>query len=229
MTHPPLSPRKLYILSLTALVAFTIWSALVFDSAFLPAFDDRVAHGFYEWNQTHHDLDNVMVFFTFWANPSTFVVLSLVPIGYWILARRDRKFIVGWVLLLIGCGIINWASKELLNRDRPPAVIRHPYVSETNESYPSGHTMGSTAVYGMMGLALVKLMKRRRYQALILTVTALWVAAIGFSRIYLRAHWFSDVVGGGLLGLAYLWFFLAMIRSRGWLRLWPFRKLAVHR
>lgn len=214
------------MLSLAALAVFTVWSALVFDTAFVPQMDQRIAHTFFEWNQQHDHLDGVMIALTFCANPEFFAVLSLALACLWLVGRRDKKFAVGWIVLLIGCGIINWAVKEIVDRDRPPRAIRHPYVRENNESYPSGHAMGSTVAYGMLGIALARCLHRRRFKAFVLTFTTLFVAAISFSRVYLRAHWFSDVVGGCLLGLAYLWCFLALIRSRGWLRLWPWRRTA---
>jgi undecaprenyl-diphosphatase len=71
--------------------------------------------------------------------------------------------------------------------------------------------MGCAIGYGMLAYALILPQRRRpRRLAALILMTAL-VLAIGFSRIYLRAHWFSDVVGGWTIGIA--WLFLCL----GWL------------
>jgi undecaprenyl-diphosphatase len=82
--------------------------------------------------------------------------------------------------------------------------MRDPAVTETNESFPSGHAMGSLVGYGMLAYALFLDIRCRWCRAAILASVAMLVPAIGLSRIYLRAHWLSDVLAGFAIGAAWL-------------------------
>lgn len=87
--------------------------------------------------------------------------------------------------------------------DRPRPVVDHPVSSALGDSFPSGHAMHSTIVYGALLLALLPLVDprlRRRLTALAI----LAVVAIGSSRLLLGVHFLTDVVGGHLLGAAWL-------------------------
>ena len=66
----------------------------------------------------------------------------------------------------------------------------------------------------MLAYSLTLVERRRWLRYLTLAICAALVVAIGFSRIYLRAHWFSDVVAGWTVGLAWLFFCLGWLERR---------------
>jgi undecaprenyl-diphosphatase len=100
-----------------------------------------------------------------------------------------------------GGGLMNVGTKVFIDRERPPPdVLRDPLVPETNESFPSGHSMGSIIGYGMLGYVVALLVRRRGQRVAAIAQLAVVVLLIGFSRIYLRAHWFTDVLGGFAIG-----------------------------
>jgi undecaprenyl-diphosphatase len=111
---------------------------------------------------------------------------------------------VGWALIMIGGALLNQGVKTYYGRQRPPRESRDVVATEINPSFPSGHAMGGTIGIGLLGYAIM--LRPRRWQAKLLIVLVLvtWVGLIGFSRVYLRAHWFSDVLGGFALGAAWL-------------------------
>jgi undecaprenyl-diphosphatase len=123
------------------------------------------------------------------------------------------------VLILIGCAFLNSSTKYAFNRDRPPEDLRHRAVLESNKSYPSGHAMASAVGYGLLAYALILPQRHRPRRIAALLLTGGMILAVGFSRIYLRAHWCSDVVAGWTLGWCWLFFCLGWleVRRRKWL------------
>jgi undecaprenyl-diphosphatase len=115
-----------------------------------------------------------------------------------------QRLAAGWLLAAaLGC-VLNNASKAVVDRQRPGETLRDEAVHERNASYPSGHAMGSLIGYGTLAYVGVILLRRRAAKVTLVVLVALLVLAIGWSRIYLRAHWLSDVVGGYALGGCWL-------------------------
>jgi undecaprenyl-diphosphatase len=115
------------------------------------------------------------------------------------LAGQNIKRAVIFIALAI---LINTVLKELLHRPRPHT----PYVTLMRfktYSFPSGHAFGSTTTYGLLAYqALLGIASPWNFlAALFITII---IIAIGVSRIYLGAHYPSDVLGGWLLGSACL-------------------------
>ncbi|TCK21885.1 phosphatase PAP2 family protein [Pseudonocardia endophytica] len=116
----------------------------------------------------------------------------------WWRGRRDEA--VYLVATTATAALVFTLVKRLLERPRPPASAQ--VVRETNESLPSGHaTMSAVALASIVVVAWPHLAARGR--ALLVAVAVLWVGAVGSTRIYLGVHWFSDVLAGWTLGLAW--------------------------
>ncbi len=127
--------------------------------------------------------------------------LIVVLASLWVwrdLGARLALFVV--VTTALG-GLLDTAVKSAVDRSRPSLV--DPVATATGKSFPSGHAMGSTIVYGALLLVLLPLVARRRRRAVVVA-TAVVVLAIGVSRLALGVHYISDVVGGYVLGLAWL-------------------------
>ena len=130
----------------------------------------------------------------------------------WQTAIGHRTVALAWLAIMVGGAILNQGSKEIIGRRRPPEPDRA--VLERNASYPSGHSMTSAMAYGMLGYALILPQRRRPRRVAVLLLMAGLILAVGFSRMYLRAHWFSDVIGGWAMGLAWLFFCLGWLERR---------------
>lgn len=102
---------------------------------------------------------------------------------------------------LVGVTIINQVIKHIVRRPRPN-VLR--LVEENGYSFPSGHSMVSMAFYGIIIYLVYKNVTNKYLKWTLITLLSLLILSIGFSRIYVGVHYFTDVVGGFLLGLAYL-------------------------
>src|SRR6266511_1423307 len=102
-------------------------------------------------------------------------------------------------------------SKRAGGRARPPARFDLGYTF-SGYAFPSGHATESLAVWGMLALLTAGMMRGHRYVPFV--VATLVVALVGASRIYLGAHWLSDVLGGFALGGLWLALLVAVMLSR---------------
>lgn len=133
--------------------------------------------------------------------PMVVIGLALSALLYWTTRRRTV-----WVLMLVaaaGSVAFTLVGKPMFGRARPPLASAVPPY-EDGFSFPSGHTLNSTVVSGMLAYLVVLLIGRLwvRVAAVVLAVT--WSVAMGVSRVYLGHHWLSDVLFAWLVGLAWL-------------------------
>lgn len=106
--------------------------------------------------------------------------------------------------------LLNVALKHLFARPRP--VLPEPLVQITTFSFPSGHAVASTVFYGMLCMLLFAHTRSRARRVLALGIAAAMVLLVTFSRVYLGAHYLSDVVAGAAEGLALLLLFARFVR-----------------
>jgi membrane-associated phospholipid phosphatase len=143
------------------------------------------------------------VFRTFtWTGNGGFLAI-VVLFAAVLLWRRgfvtDALFVV---FAFAGAEVITFGMKQGFRRERP--FYEDPLATASSFSFPSGHALVSLAVYGAIALVIARRVRSRRVAAAVLAVAAVWVLAIGFSRLYLGVHFLSDVVAGLAAGAAWL-------------------------
>lgn len=117
--------------------------------------------------------------------------------------RRGRRRLAFYVAVTgLGGALLNSVVKLLVARPRP--VFETPLAHALGKSFPSGHAMASTVVYGALLLAFLPAVRRRGHAVAVTVATALLVLSIAASRVALGVHFLSDVVGGVVLGVAWL-------------------------
>lgn len=128
-----------------------------------------------------------------------------------LLALRDRAGVL-WLLLAFYSGAaLNHALKHAIQRPRPGQAE----LAATDFAFPSGHAAQATLLYGAL-LALLWCHTRSRLaRGAAAVYAALMVLAVCTSRLVLQAHWFSDVVGGVLVGAVWLALALGARRAIG--------------
>jgi undecaprenyl-diphosphatase len=129
------------------------------------------------------------------------VVLALVAIIALGLLLRKRWQDAVLLLLAYGGGELTVSFlKSYFQRPRPaaPLVLVHGY------SFPSGHAFNIMLVCGFAIYLLWPVCRGARARGLVLAVSLSLIVLVGFSRIYLRAHWLDDVLAGYAIGLAWL-------------------------
>lgn len=124
-----------------------------------------------------------------------------------------RSEAVGLAVSAAGGSLLNILLKMLIGRPRPTPELVTIYRSLRTESFPSGHVTFYVCFFGFLffvAFALLRPGSIARRAAIILTI--LPVALIGFSRVYLGAHWPSDTLGAYLLSGLWLAFSLHLYR-----------------
>jgi undecaprenyl-diphosphatase len=91
--------------------------------------------------------------------------------------------------------------KEMVGRPRPsPELVTVQINAHEVHSFPSGHTVHYVVLFGFAGFLAYSLVRPAALRWPLVAVCAGLVLLVGLSRIYLGAHWVSDIVGGYLLG-----------------------------
>lgn len=137
-------------------------------------------------------------------------LLLVVGVVWWWRRRSWRPL---WLLAgaWLGAWVLSGTVKELTHRARPPAGQAVGHWS--GYAFPSGHTTKATAVYGMLAALLAATTPRWGRKVAVWTAAVVLAGLVGLSRLYLGAHWLTDVLGGLALGGAWLLVVLAATRT----------------
>ena len=110
------------------------------------------------------------------------------------------------VLMAIGASgslLMTAAGKQLVGRARPQLAYAVPPY-ETSPSFPSGHTLNSTVIASLVAYLLLLHLTSLITRILSVVLAVAWFVAMGLSRVFLGYHWFTDVLVGWTLGLAWV-------------------------
>lgn len=131
--------------------------------------------------------------------PQNVVLVGLVAIvfGAW-LSWRGSLFLVS---LTAFQGLVNHVLKTVIGRPRPAESLVEVLLPRAGMSFPSGHVMFYTVFFGFLGFLLWTRLAGSPVRVLLLAASAVLVLLVGPSRIYLGAHWVSDVIAGYMVGL----------------------------
>lgn len=118
------------------------------------------------------------------------------------LAARRRLWLAAYVgVTALSAWVLNSLVKAWVARPRP--VFDDPVAATGGFAFPSGHAMNATVDYAVLLIVLWPFIPPAR-RRLAIAVYAVLIAAISFSRLVLGLHYLTDVVGGIVLGLAWL-------------------------
>jgi membrane-associated phospholipid phosphatase len=165
----------------------------------LVSFDQTVA-------TTIHELRTpaLTTFFLVVTALGSIEAIAVVSLGGAVVFGAWRRWLLfgTWLITTGGSVMLLLLLKALFARPRP--YVEHPLLLETYYSFPSGHAMEAVVLYGMLAYFAVLALRTWRARAAIVFGTSLLVLLIGFSRLYLGVHYFSDVVAGFAVGGVWL-------------------------
>jgi undecaprenyl-diphosphatase len=193
-------------------VRFFIASLFVFVIIYLMVFVVR-----YKWiddwvlaslNQTaNNTITQFMRFITFYGNHSFLVPANLLMIVVLLYYKQKKWATANAIAALAGVGLMSML-KKILARPRPS----HPLVEGiSNFSFPSGHAMMSLLFYGMLILLCLQFLNNKAYKTVAIFLLVTIILLIGFSRLWLRVHFITDVLAGYAIGLC--WLSISMLLS----------------
>lgn len=191
-----------------AFVLFLLVTILVLTTTFFDAIDAWMLRYFSNfqaeapaWLQT----------ISLWFQNLSSVVLGIVTavLGlFWLVTGRIRRF---WLMLVsVGGAELLWLALVFaIGRERPEAVTVFGGVNLP--SYPSGHAQFNVAFYGTLAYIFYGLIRSTLGKRALLAVTALLLVLTGLNRLFFSVHYFSDLLGGYLMGVAWTAFALWLV------------------
>jgi undecaprenyl-diphosphatase len=130
---------------------------------------------------------------------ATVALAVIAAVALVLAARRCWRTLAYWLTAVGFAQALVWVLKSTLERARPMAM----YQGTDGFSFPSGHAASSVVIYGFLAVLLAHEKKPGGRRAILLLATTL-VGLIAFSRLYLGAHWLSDVLASLSLGTAWV-------------------------
>ncbi|HUP65657.1 MAG TPA: phosphatase PAP2 family protein [Thermoanaerobaculia bacterium] len=180
------------ILSILAGLLFLELAEAVQDGSSVMERVDESVHGWAEHLRTEVGT-SFFTFFTVVGTPVGLGILVVIVSGVLIAKGRYRWSAFLAITTVLG-GLLNLALKSIFERQRPDlsTALRHA----SGFSFPSGHAMGATIVFGALAYLAVRHYRTWKARSGALAAAAATIAAICVSRIYLGVHWISDIIAG---------------------------------
>lgn len=202
--------KKTKVLFSTSLIIFLVlFAIMLINIQMVQPIDDAIravvnAHRTTVWN-------TFFINFTQLFNPNETIIWVIITIIMsWIMS--NRTFTLQVVLTLASGILLNRIIKVIVKRPRPSTNILMHYGSY---SFPSGHSSAAVLVLGCLILLIWQVAKRQWIKYVLTAFFVLLAIAIGFSRVYVGAHYPSDVLAGWCLGTfvvtGYQWLFVKYI------------------
>ncbi len=194
--HPEL--RGLLILGTVLIVAATAFFIVVesLGGHSITRVNTIVFH-FFEGLRTPF-ADRIMVAVSQLSSSRVNVPVFVAVLGW--LAWQRRWLAAGhWMGAVIFGTLMASAMKALLHVERPPTL----YAEIADYAFPSGHATMSVVIYGFLAVMIAR-ERAGPVRWLPYVAAGSWVAMVALSRLYLGAHWLTDVLGGITLGLAWI-------------------------
>jgi undecaprenyl-diphosphatase len=201
------SPEGEFGLYLTVGVGLILLAALVFAHIAedvvtgdrITVIDAMLAH----WLHAHAapGLTKLMIAVAYWHSVAGTSVMTLL-VGWWLYRRGARDWLLALVATVVGGMLLNVVLKVMFHRARPH--FDEPLLTLSTYSFPSGHAVSATLVYGFIACYLVRHLHGWAARAGVVFAASLLVALVAVSRMVLGVHYLSDVLAAVAEGCAWL-------------------------
>ncbi len=144
---------------------------------------------------------SVVLFFTFLGGQDFLLPANLLLVIYFLFIEKHKWYSIRVPVISLGSFAVMSSLKIFFQRPRPLGPV---YEAARGFSFPSGHSMSSMTFFGLLIFIVWDRVKNKTLKWVLTIFLALLIFTIGFSRIYLRVHYASDVLAGFTLGLIWL-------------------------
>ncbi len=192
---------------IVAFYAFVNLAVAVVSGGSIVVLDSYLVNLFYFYREQW-----LAIFFSLvtFLGGSVAVAIIAVALTAFFFVRRKLAYIFAFIITFFGAEFSVYVLKEIIHRSRPP--VDTAFLAENSFSFPSGHTTIAVALYGFIIYFLLKELPSGLGRAVAFFIGFLLIFLIALSRLYLGVHFFSDIIGGFLLGS--LWLIIGIVISK---------------
>lgn len=165
---------------------------------------DTFFHAMLVKNLRSDFLTPIMKFFTFLG--SSYMIIAVTISTIFLFKNKRKGIFISINLILVV--LMNQLLKFVIQRDRP---FGEAIMIEKGFSFPSGHSMVSTAFYGFLIYLIYRYCRNNKIKYSFIFGLSCLIFLIGISRVYLGVHYMSDVVAGFFLSIAYLILYIRIV------------------
>lgn len=152
--------------------------------------------------------NQLMLFFTFLGTHKFLIPANLALIAFFLFIKKHKWYSIKVPAIALSSLALMFGLKHLFGRPRPDVPL---IFKAEGLSFPSGHALFSVTFYGLLIYLVYKSIKNRVWKWALILLLLLLVITIGFTRVYLRVHYASDVIAGFCVGFLWLAFALWML------------------
>lgn len=156
------------------------------------------------------ELNGTAVDITALGSPSILGLTTIIALAS-LLIKKDKMGALFLGLNVIGATLWMSLLKNVIARERPNIIPR--LIEVDGMSYPSGHSLVSTATYLAIAFLVCRHIHSKKLISLVLSFTVSVVMLIAFSRLYLGVHYPSDVVSGIFFGASWVLWLTAFFKT----------------
>lgn len=186
------------ILFIVSLFGFAYLIDFIFDTN-NTSFDSSVFQSVLPLiNQTN---TSIMVFVSFFASQQFLLPANIILAVYFLFIAKHRWYSIRVPVVALGSFAVMSGLKLFFQRPRPLSPV---FEAAHGFSFPSGHSMSAMTFYGLIIFIVWDKIENKTARWLLSVLLVFIIFLIGFSRVYLRVHYASDVLAGFAIGLIWL-------------------------
>lgn len=140
------------------------------------------------------------------------ICLTIFAVALYIFMLHRKKIRNSMIIVsaMITGLLLQVLIKSFVQRPRPENAL----VNMSSFSFPSGHTLMSTIFFIVFIYSIKNEIKAKALRMILISISIILIPLIAFSRIYLNVHYLTDIIGGFLLGLFIVTFFIFLIEKK---------------